>query len=239
MIAPANTKLATRRRKAQTSLPLSREEFGQLRKQADAGDTDAQAKLRNLMDTQPSLLKALGDVAPHAEMNMVRILAGESWSIAEAVRLEMAQLRQQLISADPTSLEELAVRRVVACWLHLQVAESKCGEAVMDKRWLRWHDQAQRHYHAAVKSLVMVQELNAGTLGQRSLQRMRGASQSPPKATQRGRRAENRSKPQLRARLAAGAELAKEETLPVIRLESFIAAEVAAGEEIHRGLEFP
>jgi len=178
MLAPANTKTVTRRRKAKTSLPLSREEFGLLRQQADAGDTDAQAKLRKLMDTQPSLLKALGDVAMHAEMNMVRILAGESWSLAEAVRLEMAQLRQQLISADPTPLEELAVRRVVACWLHLQVAENKCGEGVLDKRWLRWHDQAQRHYHAAVKSLLMIQALAAGLLGT-----------MPPRKSRRGQKA--------------------------------------------------
>jgi hypothetical protein len=137
--------------------------FNELRDRADRGDLAAQAELTHWLNENPTVWRTLGDLANHAQMVFVRLVAKNDFLFSESVRRRAEELRKELAGAFPTPLELLAVQRVVAAWLQMQHVEAQIALADADlpkaKFWLQRQLQANRLYHAATKSLLLIRDL--------------------------------------------------------------------------------
>jgi hypothetical protein len=137
--------------------------FKELRGRADRGDLAAQAELTHWLNENPTVWRTLGDLANHAQMVFVRLVAANDFLLSESVRRRAEELRKELAGAFPTPLELLAVQRVVAAWLQMQHVEAQIALADTDlpkaRFWLQRQMQANRLYHAATKSLLLIRDL--------------------------------------------------------------------------------
>lgn len=141
----------------------SREKFDRLRKLANEGDQDAQSRLRKFLDQHEEICEQLGNMADHAQASLIRQIAGDDFVLAEAIRRKAAEMRRELAGAFPTPLEILGAERVVASWLQLQWVQSACERVEGDIRsatfWLKRQGQAEKLYHAAIRSLLLMRTL--------------------------------------------------------------------------------
>jgi len=135
-----------------------------LRAAASGGDARAQAALRRLLDENPDFTRRVGDLAKHAEQNLIRLAAGEDHLLGEAMKRVAEDLRQSLVVPGASPLEQLAAERVAAAWLHLHYVESQVaradGPADGVHLWLKRQGQADRSLQAAFKSLLMIQAIH-------------------------------------------------------------------------------
>ena len=161
----------TRSKGAKTAKPAipTRAAFDELRQRANAGDCQAQAELRQLLDAEPGLFQQLGSLAGHAESNLFRLVADGDFVVTESLRRQADELRRQLTPPFPGPLELLGIRRVViapgCCCTTLRPNVRKVREDVPTARlWLKRQEQAAKLYHLAVKSLILIQQHLAGNL---------------------------------------------------------------------------
>jgi hypothetical protein len=102
-------------------------------------------------------------MARHAELAVIKAASGGEWLTGEAVKRESARMRERLAGPSPTSLEQMAVERVVLTWTQLQHVEMCFMKAQQDlgwaKYWLKRQQQADKLHREAVKSLLLIREL--------------------------------------------------------------------------------
>ena len=160
------------------------EVFQRVRDRANRGDVRAQSVLTILLDGRPDICSELGDMAKHAERSLIETITQNDWVVSRAIKLQAAKLRKSFSRPGQTPLEDLAVQRIVACWLQLQFVESKVsqanGELERAKFWSHRQNQAHRLYEAAERSLVLLRSivsvptrLRTRTSGYRSKSRRR------------------------------------------------------------------
>jgi len=134
-----------------------------LRQRANQGDPAAQAKLCRALDANPAIWRRLGDLATHAQLEFVRMIAGGDFLLGESVKRRIAELRTELLGVFPTPLETVAVDRLIAARMYVEHVESQCakaeGEIPLAKFWLARQRQAHNLYHSAVRSLLLVRTL--------------------------------------------------------------------------------
>lgn len=137
--------------------------FECLRERANRGDPNARATLVKFLNANPALWHKFGEMACHAETSLLEAITDGEWLTTLAIRRRAAELRRELSRPSQPPLEELAVQRVVACWVQLQFVESKCaradGELSRAKLWLQRQQQAHKLYAAAEKSLLLIRGL--------------------------------------------------------------------------------
>ena len=109
----------TTRRKAKRTLP-TREGFERLVRKANEGNQRAQGLLRKVLDACPEIWQRVGNLAEHAELSLIRLIAKEEWLLTESIRRKAEHMRKELAGPNPTPLDAMAIERVVACWLQLQ-----------------------------------------------------------------------------------------------------------------------
>jgi hypothetical protein len=102
----------------------------------------------------------LGDTAKLAETGIIDVIADGEWLTGRAVAREADLLRKRLSRPSQSPLEELAIRRLVACWAQLHLVDSMCGQAdgagERARFWLQRQAQAHKLYAAAEKSLLLI-----------------------------------------------------------------------------------
>ena len=140
------------------------EQFAAPNKAANAGDAAALANLRELLDNHATIWQQVGDLSAHAEHALVNLIAGGNQLLAESLYRGISDLKAQLGPTGPANkLDELAVGRVVATWLHLQHIEQQLIHAPPASReaahLLKWQAQTSRQFDAAVKSLTTLRQL--------------------------------------------------------------------------------
>jgi hypothetical protein len=159
-----HTKIPDRKRPVPHTAPASLDELEELRRLANAGNRDAQAALCRYIELQPNL-QAMGDLAAHAEMALIRLIADDDFLVSESLRRRAAELRRELAGTSETPLERLAIQRVASTWMYLHHIEVKCAQAEGDpaavKLWLLRQGQAANLHNAALKSLAMLRALAA------------------------------------------------------------------------------
>jgi hypothetical protein len=137
--------------------------FTELRKRANQGDSKARAELKSWLDSHPSVWNEIGDLACHAQAEFLRLVTKGDFLFSEAIRRRAEQMRLELLGAFPSALEIVCVERIVASWLQVQYVEGQFGASDGDiqrgRYWLQRQLQANRLYHAAVKSLLLVRQL--------------------------------------------------------------------------------
>ena len=138
------------------------------RDRANKGDRQSQVILIRFFNANPSLWESLGDMARHAEKGLIDTITKGEWLTGRAIEREACQLRERLSRPSQSPLEELAVQRLVACWVQLQFVESMCsradGTVERGKFWLHRQAQAHRLYAAAEKSLLLIRGSLPGAL---------------------------------------------------------------------------
>jgi hypothetical protein len=145
------------------ALGSTRDRLEALLKRAEAGDQDARVAARILMDAEPEVWRTLADLPLQAEFSLLAATYGE-WSLPTmAVQRRLAELRGELGRVGATTLEQLAIDRVVTTWLavHLAeivVAQSKASLAQLDF-YQRRATQAQRRHLAAIRTLAVLRRL--------------------------------------------------------------------------------
>ena len=140
------------------------DQLGQLTKAANDGDDQALAELRLTLDAHPDIWQRVGDLASHAEAALRASIAGGDKLLSESLARETNQMRVDLAGPTPCRLERMAVDRVIACWLQLQYADKLVATGIattiaQEKHLIRWQDQTNRRYAAALRSLLLVQRV--------------------------------------------------------------------------------
>ena len=138
-------------------------EFKLLVEQANGGDPAALEQLRSVLDNHPQIWQQVGDVARHAELLVIRLVAGEDELLMQSLRRKLDDLKAQLGGDSPSPLERLAVERITSCWLQLQHIDALVAKAtpgtVEATFLLKRQGQADRAYTAAVKALTTIRQL--------------------------------------------------------------------------------
>ncbi len=141
-------------------------EARQLLDRAGRGDDTCLPELRQLLDERPEIWRTLGDLARHAELSLLRLVAGDNLLAQECVQRRLQALKAELLGPEPAPLERLLVDRVAVSWLQvhgldLELAGLDKGKATGPVGFSaqRRLDSAQRRYLAAIKQLAMVRKL--------------------------------------------------------------------------------
>jgi hypothetical protein len=131
----------------------------ELADRAHRGSEQALAHLRRLLDNCPEIWEQVGDLARHAELAWLDLLAGEDRLMHEAVKRQILKVKGDLLGTHPTPMERLLVDQAVACYLAVQHAEmalaapgstSPAQAAIR----LRRAESSQKRYLAALKTLA-------------------------------------------------------------------------------------
>lgn len=93
-------------------------------RRAEEGDAAVVLELRKILDQQPHLWRAAGDLARTTESAWLQRIAGENLFFRESVVRQTRAMRRELLGEAPTVLERLLADRVVCSWLGLQYAEA-------------------------------------------------------------------------------------------------------------------
>ena len=124
--------------------------------------------LRELLDENPDLAWRLADLARAAENVLIGELTtkGVEHPITEeALRRQLAAMREEVAGEDPSPLEKLLAERVVATWMQVQVFDSLCaselGKAYTRQadHHQRYLDRAHRRHLSAIRTLAQVRKL--------------------------------------------------------------------------------
>ena len=104
------------------------EETAELIQRAKTGDPAAMPEIRELLKTTPSLFQALGDVAANALVSWIRRRAGDDQIQAEAVGMQMDQLRDELTEPSDGPLEKLLVEQLLVVMVQLNYRSTVLGQ---------------------------------------------------------------------------------------------------------------
>lgn len=142
---------------------VSWEEFDSLVKSANSGCEQSLRRLREVLDENPAIWQRVGDVGKHAEHAIIRAIAGENKLISASIEKKLDQMRRELLEDNPSLLEQLAVQRVLACYLECEFIDSRrqpdATTHLPTARYvLKLKDSSQRRFDAAMKSLVLIKE---------------------------------------------------------------------------------
>ena len=137
--------------------------FNLLVQRVNAGDMKALTELRAILDRCPGIWQQVGDLASHAELSLMRLVAGENRLLMESLRRKVDAMKSELSRPGASALEVLAVQRIVACWLQVQhldtVSFAPDLSVAQGKYWGQRQDQAHRRYLSAVKQLTTLRQL--------------------------------------------------------------------------------
>jgi hypothetical protein len=153
---------------AQEALLLITEaEFQQLVQDANSGNAESLAALRKCLDLNPMIWQRLGDLALHAELTLIKLVAGGDQLAIEALTRKTHELKAELAGPNPSPLERLAAERVIACWLQLQFVDSSvlttdATALAQSKCLLQRQELASRRYQSAMKSLLDIRRYLPG-----------------------------------------------------------------------------
>lgn len=92
-------------------------------KRAEAGDVSVLPELRVFLDDNPALWRQMGNLATHAELVWVELIAGTSQVAAESLRRFIATMKCDLIGPSPSPALRLQADQVAISWLQLHHAD--------------------------------------------------------------------------------------------------------------------
>jgi hypothetical protein len=139
------------------------EQTAELIRRAKTGDPTALPEIRELLKTTPSLFQALGDIAGNALVSWVRRYAGDDLIQADAVGMQMDQLRDELTESNDGPLEKLIVEQLLVVMVQLNYRSTVLGQTdsthVPSLRHLEQQlDQATRRFTHLVKMLELLRK---------------------------------------------------------------------------------
>ncbi|MFH1268484.1 MAG: hypothetical protein ABIK89_22405 [Planctomycetota bacterium] len=148
---------------------VSREEFASLVKLANDGDEAALDHLRHILDENPQIWQRVGDLATHAEMALIQTIANGNKLLAESLTRKIAEMKEELAGPAPTRLEELAVQRIIVCWLECQWADACFPSPATEnlpvaKFVLKLKESAMTRFTKGMKAMELARRLLPSTV---------------------------------------------------------------------------
>lgn len=142
---------------------LTPEVLAKLVETANSGDKAAMSRLRQILDHNPEIWRAMGDLGAIARTSLVGAIAGNDRLLMESLQRKAADMQQTLVGPNATPLEKLAAERVVIVWLQLQQADLRCAHPDASSIgwagfWSAVQERAQRRYESAIRHLQTVQK---------------------------------------------------------------------------------
>lgn len=135
-------------------------------KRANAGDADAIEWLRAFLELNPQVWQRMGNLARGAERAWIELIAQGDRLIAESVKLQLIELKKDLIGETATPLETLLADTILSTWLETRYLESISASPPSGKEspsqaavLLKRLESAQRRHLAALKSLTQLRKL--------------------------------------------------------------------------------
>lgn len=149
----------------QNSSPLPTfEQFQQLVREANTGTAGSLQRLRACIREHPEIYQAVGDLGRLAIEQLIVIAAGGDVAIEESLRCSVDAMRQELLGDAPTSIERIAVDRVIVAHLeanYLLTRQPTPGEASpsYSANISKLRDAAERRLQTATKSLLTLRSM--------------------------------------------------------------------------------
>jgi len=112
----------------------TQEEFAALVAQANHGDDDAVAQLRDVLDKHDVLWRTFGDLGKHAQLALIRAIANGDMLVQESVTRMADELCRELMGPYATKLEEMAIERIVTGWLEMRFVETAYPSPTAEER---------------------------------------------------------------------------------------------------------
>jgi hypothetical protein len=138
-----------------------------LAQRASAGDQLALAELMTVLDGNPESCHTIGDLERHAELVLIRMIAGDDVLLSECLRRNFARKRCELGFDTATPLERCAIQQWVACWCRMRHADVQAAqpvESIREQLWLsRLQDSAHRRFASATQMLLLVRRAEAAS----------------------------------------------------------------------------
>ena len=166
----------------------TRDDFESLVKKANGGNKAALVELRRVLDDNPHIWRAVGNLALHARMALARTVADGDELVYDSLMRYAYELETELLGPSPTMLERLVVQRVVACWLETNYAALSGPELTGTvgreaKLALQIRDSADRRLNAAIKSYTLVKKLRPAESKGRVQSRVKPSRKRSPSPT--------------------------------------------------------
>src|SRR5262249_5431054 len=145
--------------------PIYTEEMQRLILRAQEGDFTSLTELRALLDERRDLWQNVGDLAQHAELNIVRLAAGKDLFAQEAMRRKLAELKEDLAGPSPSQVENLVGDRTGVCGLPVSHRKRKApngrGSTNPPRAFSapRRFARANRRYLSSIRQLATVRRL--------------------------------------------------------------------------------
>ena len=150
-------------------------ETSELIRRAKTGDPAAMPEIRKLMEQRTDICQALGDITGNALVSWIRRFAGDDLIQAEAVGMQMDQLRDELTESSDGPLEKLLVEQLLVVMVQLNYRSTVLGQTdsthVPGLRHLEDQlDRANRRLTHLIRNLEL-------------LRRARSKTKAPPQPT--------------------------------------------------------
>lgn len=141
-----------------------RQQLEFLTQKANSGDQKALTELRQFLDEHPEVEEHVGDLARLAEAHWVDLLVGTDSLTREAVKRQLAQLKEGLTGQRPSPVEKLVVDLVAVNFLaerHAEITAAASGNSTLEQAAfkLKRAESAQRRYLASLKMLTHLRAL--------------------------------------------------------------------------------
>ena len=133
---------------------------------AEKGDLNALQTVRGFLAKSPAVVDMFGNLADSALRAWKNLAAGENPVAREAIECKLASLEADVGGPNPSILEKLLAKRIVACWLQVHYLDLREAQGANHHRQL---DRAQLRYLKAIRALSQVRRL-AGPLVQVSFE---------------------------------------------------------------------
>jgi hypothetical protein len=134
----------------------------ELADRANRGSEQALANLRQLLDDCPDIWESVGNLARHAEMAWLDLIAGENRLTLESVKRQIARMKENLLGQHPTAMEMLLVDRIVASHLaveHAEIQAATTGGSLAQATFrLKRVESCQKRLLSAAKALATVRQ---------------------------------------------------------------------------------
>lgn len=133
-------------------------------RRANGGDSEALAGVREFLDRNPQVGRAIAGMGARVEKAWVRRIACDDVLVAESLAREADRLRAELLGDSPTATVRLLVDQVVVSLLELRYRQleasmpSVAAKGETAKQAARLDSAHRRHIHA-LKTLEVVRGL--------------------------------------------------------------------------------
>ena len=133
------------------------EQFHALVHAAVGGDTSTLPEVRDLLNSLPELVPALGDILQQSEQKILDMSLGPNILHREAIKHDL-DTHEQRLAAGPTYVETLLIRQIRLDLLSLQVIQQR-AEQRRDLHSDKLLTSAHKRFLASVKTLHQLRVL--------------------------------------------------------------------------------